>query len=1290
MNAKTDRGSGAGADAPVPRGRQATAIAPGGAVQARVGAVGGSAAAQPAPLTLASTFPPTPERAGHPRTGNPRLQGLDTGWPADGAQGREDDKSKDKDRDCRDSDAQAGAGSATSRPGVEPEAFAAAPGPADSDLEEATRFLLGDWLVDTPARRLVRGGVSISLEPRPMAVLVTLCRRPGVVMSAEALLASCWPGESQGDNPVHKVVAGLRKALDDSASAPRYIETIRKKGYRVVAPISVLSSMGTRSHEGGWRGDSPFCGLEPFDEAHAAVFFGRDDAVAALQQRLAAQWRRRWPLVVLLGPSGSGKTSLVQAGLLPALRGEGLAARQSPLPGGLQISASATVDLASLGDLDPWSALAGGLLDWEWKGQPLLSGHSITSLAALLRDRTEEVIRLLDIALRAMESSGRSESGVADAPLRPPLLVLDRIEAVLQGGVSGPVPENGAEPDKRPVLEKGASSSASGPAPAATGGDASLAVRFMATLQALVSSGRMLVLALCRNDFYPALAQHPTLMRDKEQGAHMDLAPPDADALAQMIRLPARAAGLVFGSDASGLNRLDDRLSSDAMQAPDALPLLQYTLQALYLQRAPGEVLSWDAYEAMGGLEGAIGRHAEAVLAALPSARQEALGRLLPRIVSLTSEDASPTSRWAAAASLGDDDERALAQAFVDARLLVADHVAGATGFRVAHEALLRQWPRVTAWVAQHRATLALRDELRHWLQRWLGGAEAPTLLLPAGGLLWQASRALEEAPTLFGTDEQRFIRQSLSRLRRQRRLRWVGTGLVALLAAVAVVAAIAYGRQARLAADRERQSQRLASFMLGDLADQLRPIGKLSLLSRIGEQGVRLLAPADGAGESAAEALQRARALVVIGEVNSSRGKGRTDVAVEALEAARRLLLEHTPTPEVDLADYYKTLGASAFWLGQIALDSGDGRAAMKWFDAYREACERWRQALPEDSTAQMEWGYAVNSLGSTAFQQADWSEAQRWFEQALEQKRAALERQPDSRSMRASVGASEIWLAKVALVRGDPRSALARLDTARDIHLQLLKKDPDERSRDRQVAVIDLRRADALRAMGRFDTAADTMRGAVQRIEASVAQDPDNDYWTKELVHARLSLQLLLADREKIPVETLRTLQTSVAAMGGGEASFAKRDALARLQVIEVASAAVTQQWRRVVNLADKAWPTLRRLEADWPGHWQVQELAGRLALLELHALRERSASSLPGDPQGPTTHDRCSALAAQLWPSVKGGQGGAPLEAWLLARQCETPALIDPVHYQRLVAGGYVPAFAEFFTPPTTTRP
>lgn len=67
-----------------------------------------------------------------------------------------------------------------------------------------------------------------------MDVLLYLCRQHGQVLSAEQLLETCWGTTVYGDNPVHKVIAQLRKALGDSSAAPRYIETIRKRGYRAV------------------------------------------------------------------------------------------------------------------------------------------------------------------------------------------------------------------------------------------------------------------------------------------------------------------------------------------------------------------------------------------------------------------------------------------------------------------------------------------------------------------------------------------------------------------------------------------------------------------------------------------------------------------------------------------------------------------------------------------------------------------------------------------------------------------------------------------------------------------------------------------------------------------------------------------------------------------------------------------------------------------------------------------------------------------------------------------------
>jgi len=100
------------------------------------------------------------------------------------------------------------------------------------------RFRLGDWLVEPEAGALERGGVRVTVEPRLMDVLVVLCERGGDVVSAEQLLIECWRGTFYGDNPVHKTIAQLRRALGDSATEPRYIATVRKRGYCVVADVT--------------------------------------------------------------------------------------------------------------------------------------------------------------------------------------------------------------------------------------------------------------------------------------------------------------------------------------------------------------------------------------------------------------------------------------------------------------------------------------------------------------------------------------------------------------------------------------------------------------------------------------------------------------------------------------------------------------------------------------------------------------------------------------------------------------------------------------------------------------------------------------------------------------------------------------------------------------------------------------------------------------------------------------------------------------------------------------------
>jgi DNA-binding winged helix-turn-helix (wHTH) protein/TolB-like protein/Tfp pilus assembly protein PilF len=101
------------------------------------------------------------------------------------------------------------------------------------------RLQVGDWTVDPALNQLSAAAKTVKLEPKAMAVLVYLAQRRGEVVSREKLLAAVWPGVVVSDDAVTQVVIKLRKALGDSAESPAYIQTISKRGYRLVAPVGL-------------------------------------------------------------------------------------------------------------------------------------------------------------------------------------------------------------------------------------------------------------------------------------------------------------------------------------------------------------------------------------------------------------------------------------------------------------------------------------------------------------------------------------------------------------------------------------------------------------------------------------------------------------------------------------------------------------------------------------------------------------------------------------------------------------------------------------------------------------------------------------------------------------------------------------------------------------------------------------------------------------------------------------------------------------------------------------------
>lgn len=103
--------------------------------------------------------------------------------------------------------------------------------------QDQTTFYVGEWLVDPATGRIRRQNEEVKLEPKVMEVLCYMAARPGMVITREHLESDVWTGTIVGYDALTATIIKLRKALQDDSKNPKYIETLPKKGYRLIADV---------------------------------------------------------------------------------------------------------------------------------------------------------------------------------------------------------------------------------------------------------------------------------------------------------------------------------------------------------------------------------------------------------------------------------------------------------------------------------------------------------------------------------------------------------------------------------------------------------------------------------------------------------------------------------------------------------------------------------------------------------------------------------------------------------------------------------------------------------------------------------------------------------------------------------------------------------------------------------------------------------------------------------------------------------------------------------------------
>ncbi|WP_198782919.1 winged helix-turn-helix domain-containing protein [Shewanella putrefaciens] len=905
-------------------------------------------------------------------------------------------------------------------------------------------FFFGEWQVNPSANSLRLGHQVKQLEPKAMDVLLFLCQRAGEVVSGDEIVSHCWPGVDTGDNPLHKIINQLRRALGDSATESSYIETIRKRGYRTLAEVRFPVGHEASAAPQTWQGGSPFPGLQAYSANYAEVFFGRSEQISTLLNRISQQIQFGRAFCLILGPSGSGKSSLINAGVLPNL----MAANGF---NGVGVVAYSSLDFADVAKGQLLTDLASAMLDWEVNDTPVFEGMSADSLAAKLEQDPQGIV---EICKQSLKNQTYATPRFA--------LFIDRLEVLL----SSPLFSD---------TERSA---------------------FITLLEHLATSHAVLILSACRNDFYPLLVNYPSLMAGKARGAHFDLAPPSRTELLQMIRLPAIAANLTWDIDSDTAMPLDEMLCSDAASNPDALPMLQYTLQALYLQRSDDDKLLVSVYRTLGGIEGAIGKNAEQAISHLSEAEKASLPRILSLLVTLREDEKSITSRTARWSQLQSTAETALVQAMVDSRLFVSHLQNGEPCFSIAHEALLRRWPRATAWISEHNDSLSIKSRLQHLSKRWLSEAKHSAYLLAEGKPLKEA-QSLSQNP-LFILDEREtdFIAASSKRATMLRRTRRVTVALLCVLTLTSVIMSVRSIEAEKLAQQKRLAAEDLLGFMVGDFADKMRGIGRMDLLDGISNKALEYFTDFSSQDDekylSFDARFQHGQTLEAMGEVAYSRNK--IDEARSALLAAQEKMLPLLELQPENLA-LLKTLGANAFWLGQIEYDDRKWESVTPFFELYLQYSSKMYSLAPDDKDALMELSYAYNSLGSLFMRQQNFSQAKPKFEESLRLKLVASQQDQNNAQLHADIADTRSWLASATSATGDFFSAISIHEQLQN---ELLNTSLNPYSLERLASSYFLL-ADLLKYQNNDSQALVKAQKGLIAVKKALEQDPKNDTWKK-----------------------------------------------------------------------------------------------------------------------------------------------------------------------------------------------
>lgn len=814
-----------------------------------------------------------------------------------------------------------------------------------------------------------------------------------------------------------------------------------------IPPPSHLPTPTEKNNQLLWQGESPFRGLYRFEQSHAFAFFGRDQAI----QQITEIWARRvtsgTAFLMVMGAIGTGKSSFIRAGLLPRLPDIGYPLGIDWYRYGYFWPGKAKENL--------WTGLAQALLHKEALPELAETGMDATQLGEQWRSTPELREAMFQTALQKARDN---PSGDPQKQGRL-ILVVDQMETLFT-------------------------------LPGVTQEEREQWVNF---LMFLARSGLCWVIGAMRSDFFHRTAEISPL-RDMMAGDGLyHLTTPSPEEMAQMIQKPAALLGIEFEEDKTSGLKLDAILLKAARSLSMPLPPLGFILRTLYrmdIQVAKGNRFTLASYQKLGGLQGAIGQQVEVDCerALNKAGIIKTLPTVLRALIAIDAVGKMVTARSTRVRRIATTMERTLIlKRLVQKGYVVVDGDSQGASARLVHEALFHHWPRLQTLIAEELAFLLARDRLEKESALWLVKKRHPDFALAIGwpleeGKTYLLQRRQELTPGII-----EFIEHSITRHR------------------------FVQGPQVRELAHVVRayeQAEELANFILFNLWNRLRPLGRLDLLDQAALKALTYFEQqTDCSFLTPQQRQRRAEAVISLGDVLITQGNAEKAMAGyrKGVELFQQLAAEDAQTLERQ-----RPLSVSREKLGNILRAQGDLAGALAEYRLLLQISERLAAWDSSNSEWQRDLWVSYNKVGEVLQDMGDWVGALFHFQAALEISVLLTQKDSKNTGWQRDLSISHNLIGTLLQCQEEWSGALTAHQASRAIREKLCKQNPNNGQWQRDLCVSHIKIGDILQAQDNNTDAIAAYQADLDIRTRMVQNDPSNANWNQNLAisHERMGL--------------------------------------------------------------------------------------------------------------------------------------------------------------------------------------